>query len=133
MQPLLLFLSMQEGSFRIACQEGEVEIVRVFLRLEHFNVNAVKQVKTRYFFIRKCLLSLCLSVFIPFLLFVLFVQGRVTGLMLATNNKHVPVIEALLTHPEIDVNAQDNVSVVFVSEVSVLSSILVCVGQAVCW
>eukprot|EP01032_Pedospumella_encystans_P016873 gene16873-19232_t len=67
----------KEGSFRIACQEGEVEIVRVFLKLEHFNVNAVK-------------------------------EGRVTGLMLATNNKHVAVIEALLAHPKIDVNAQDN-------------------------
>eukprot|EP01032_Pedospumella_encystans_P012000 gene12000-13914_t len=86
----------KEGSFRIACQEGEVEIVRVFLRLEHFNVNAVK-------------------------------EGRVTGLMLATNNKHVAVIEALLTHPEIDVNAQDNdgaTALMFAKDVAVVEALL---------
>ena len=42
---------------------------------------------------------------VPFL----FVQGGLTPLHLAAIHGHVPVLLALLKHPKIDVNAEDNV------------------------
>ena len=98
-----------------ACEEGNLSIIDVFLAHEGFNVNAQNEVNLSD---KYCVYMVESNYFLcdfKVFAFLLLQQDGVTGFMFAAINKQVAAVNKLLAHPQININMQDNVSVVLLT------------------
>eukprot|EP00598_Pedospumella_elongata_P008488 CAMPEP_0184992580 /NCGR_PEP_ID=MMETSP1098-20130426/41829_1 /TAXON_ID=89044 /ORGANISM="Spumella elongata, Strain CCAP 955/1" /LENGTH=217 /DNA_ID=CAMNT_0027518225 /DNA_START=36 /DNA_END=688 /DNA_ORIENTATION=+ len=89
-----------ERSFRVACKEGKLELVRVYLACGELNINAHNEVCGNPYTLAVSVLCFkkCAALY--------FEEDGVTALMLAACYNFPLVVEALFNRPDLDVNMQ---------------------------